>query len=213
MKVSNIITAAVLLTISLVTADASAQSGFNGSIGGLPFSFNLGDGGGNQWNNGNNNQWNGGSITTQPVPFTSFETDFRGQRFRIEGIKWMVNGKPQQRILRRTRVGNSVAYDSGKRIDQTRFNPYDGTFNTDSSSTKIYESAKDVFRDHVDPGSKRYVDEMRFDRGEYVRVVGYEWRSYGKYHSDLKRISVRANGLGDTETNTERHVMAPAPRP
>ena len=234
MKVTKILTAAALLTVTLVAGTASAQyNGLqNSRFGGNTVQPELRTRTVNIGGNAVEIQYfeetgrrpiptdpYGGSGriggSTSPRPFSEIKTDARGQRWKVQGFRWTVAGRPMERVTSRTPLRNGVQFDTGKNVDHDLFDPYSGTFHRKTSQTKIYDSASDIHRNHVDGGRKTYVNRIEIDprTGERVRVTGYEWTSYGKYHADLKRTKIRVNGFGDTDVEEEHRVMAPAPRP
>lgn len=98
---------------------------------------------------------------------------------------------------------NPEIYNSGNRLSGVRYDPFTGRIVVQTNRTRVRESVLDPHRGHVDPGSRRYVDEIRVDAsGQRWHVRGWTWTSHGVPHGDLRRTRVRSTPWGvDHEEN------------
>jgi hypothetical protein len=98
---------------------------------------------------------------------------------------------------------NPEIYNSGRRFSGVRYDPFTGRVVVQTDRTRVRESVLDPHRGHIDPGSRRYVDEIRVDsNGVRWHVRGWQWTSHGVPHGDLRRTRVRSTPWGvDHEEN------------
>jgi len=106
---------------------------------------------------------------------------------------------------------NPTVWDSGSRVTGIYRDPYTGQIRVRTDRDQVRASALDPYRNHVDPGSRRYVNRIERDMfGNVYRVRGYAWTSYGRPHSTLTRTRIRYSGGGIVHEENETVLrMAP----
>ena len=91
---------------------------------------------------------------------------------------------------------NPQIADSGKNITGAYYDPFAGRVVVNTDRQRVRESYLDPHRNHVDFGSKHWVDRMKTDaQGRTWRVTGWQWTSHGVPHGDLKRTRTSATGI------------------
>ncbi len=99
---------------------------------------------------------------------------------------------------------NPTVWDSGSHLTDIYRDPYTGQIRVRTHREQVRASALDPYRNHVDPGSRRYVNRIESDMfGNVYRVQGYTWTSYGRPHSTLNRTRIRYSGGGIVHEESE----------
>lgn len=104
---------------------------------------------------------------------------------------------------------NPKIFDTGPQFGGAHYDPFGNNFVIRSNRTSARASVMDPNRNWVDPGSKRWVDEIRTDgQGNQWRVRGWEWRSNGVPHGDLKRTRINQVAPGIQHQENERMLYS-----
>lgn len=104
---------------------------------------------------------------------------------------------------------NPTVWDSGSRLTNIYVDPYTGQVRIRTHRDQVRASALDPHRNHVDPGSRRYVNRIERDMfGNVYRVQGYTWTSYGRPHSTLNRTRISYSGGGIVHEDSETVLRA-----
>lgn len=106
---------------------------------------------------------------------------------------------------------NPVVVDTGRRYQGAEYDPWRDQYTVRTHRDIVRASAYDDCRDHVDPGSRRYVRRYaRDERGRLVIEQGWTWTSHGVPHGDLTKTRVSNHGGTHRHDNTHMIYSQPA---
>jgi len=100
---------------------------------------------------------------------------------------------------------NPTIFDTGTQFQDMQYDPFTNSMIMRTRRTSVKASAMDPNRNWVDPGSKRWVNEIRMDaQGNQWRVRGWQWTSNGVPHGNLKRTRINQLGPGMIQQQEEQ---------